>query len=224
MSPARYLTNITLLDGHRLNAEAGATLRAAAAFALEQGLTGLEFAHGIPGTLGGGIFMNAGAYGGCMADVVESVTLFEDGEIKTLAAEEMAFGYRTSRARRGGIVLSAAMRLKPGEPEAIRARMRELQEKRRASQPLEYPSAGSFFKRPEGHFAGALIDGAGLKGLKVGGAMVSTKHAGFVINAGDATCADILALKDRICSEVRERFGVDLEMEVAVFDRDGRTI
>ena len=224
VSPARYLTNITLLDGHRLNAEAGATLRAAAAFALEQGLTGLEFAHGIPGTLGGGIFMNAGAYGGCMADVVESVTLFEDGEIKTLAAEEMAFGYRTSRARRGGIVLSAVMRLKPGDPEAIRARMRELQEKRRASQPLEYPSAGSFFKRPEGHFAGALIDGAGLKGLKVGGAMVSTKHAGFVINAGDATCADILALKDRICSEVRERFGVDLEMEVAVFDRDGRTI
>ena len=224
VSPARYLTGITLLDGHRLNVEAGATLKAAAAFALDQGLTGLEFAHGIPGTLGGGIFMNAGAYGGCMADVTETVTLFEDGEIRTLTGEEMAFGYRTSRARRGGIVLSAVLRLTPGDREAIRARMRELQEKRRASQPLEYPSAGSFFKRPEGHFAGALIDGAGLKGLSVGGAMVSTKHAGFVINTGDATCADILALKDRICSEIHARYGVDLEMEVAVFDRDGRNI
>ena len=224
ISPARYLTGITLMDGDRLNVEAGATLKAAAAFALDNDLTGLEFAHGIPGTLGGGVFMNAGAYGGCMADVTESVELYEDGEIRRESASDMAFGYRTSRARRGGVVLSAVLKLAPGDPEAIRSRMRELQEKRRASQPLEYPSAGSFFKRPEGHFAGALIDGAGLKGVSVGGAMVSPKHAGFVINTGDASCADILALKDLICREVRTRYGVDLEMEVAVFDREGRSV
>ncbi len=218
------LTGITLLPGCRVRAEAGVTLRGTAVFAMENGLTGLEFVHGIPGTLGGGIVMNAGAYGGTMADVTVSVEMLDKGAETMYTGEEMDFGYRHSRAQNGGTVLAATLKLREGDPDQIRARMRELQEKRRVSQPLEYPSAGSFFKRPEGHYAGALIDQAGLKGFRIGGAMVSEKHAGFVINAGGATFADIMAIKEHIREAVFASSGVTLETEVIFIDARGRRL
>ena len=206
-------------SGNTVLADAGATLARTADLACKSGLTGLEFAHGIPGTLGGALAMNAGAYGGEMAQVVREATLLlpEEG-IRTLTGAEMAFGYRRSflTDHPDAVVLRAEFQLSPGDPAAIRLRMRELMERRRASQPLEFPSAGSTFKRPEGYYAGTLIDQCGLKGLTVGGAQVSEKHAGFVINRGGATCADVLELVRQVQARVREQTGVTLEMEVKV--------
>ena len=202
-------------------AEAGASLARVADFACRQGLAGLEFAHGIPGTVGGAVCMNAGAYGGEMAQVVREATLLlpEEG-IRTLTGAEMAFGYRRSflTDHPDAVVLRAEFCLTPGDPAAIRGRMKELLEKRRASQPLEFPSAGSTFKRPEGYYAGTLIDQCGLKGLTVGGAQVSEKHAGFVINRGGATAADILALIQEVQRRVLAEKGVMLQPEVKLLD------
>ena len=183
-----------------------------------RGLTGLEFASGIPGSVGGAVTMNAGAYGGEMAQVLESVTFLDEaGEVCTLPVSECGFGYRKSIfSQRKCLILRARFRLEQGDGYAIKARMDELTAKRREKQPLEYPSAGSMFKRPPGHFAAALIDQCGLKGLTVGGAQVSEKHAGFVVNRGGATCGDVLALVDQVKEEVLRQTGVELEMEVKV--------
>lgn len=200
-------------------AEAGVSLARLGEYACQQGLTGLEFAHGIPGSVGGGLCMNAGAYGGEMKQVVSGVSvLFPEEGIRSLTGEEMSFGYRRSLLtdHPEAVALHAVFRLTPGDPEAIRARMRELMDRRRASQPLELPSAGSTFKRPEGHFAGTLIDQCGLKGLTVGGAQVSEKHAGFVVNRGGASCADVEALIAQIQKQVLDQTGVTLEPEVKI--------
>lgn len=185
---------------------------------LGRSLTGLEFASGIPGSTGGAVTMNAGAYGGELAQALESVTfLNEAGEICTLPASKCDFGYRKSIfSGRTCLILKARFRLEQGDPAAIRARMEELSAKRREKQPLEYPSAGSMFKRPPGYFAAALIDQCGLKGFTVGGAQVSEKHAGFVVNRGGATCADVLELVDQVKERVLRQTGVELEMEVKV--------
>lgn len=206
-------------DGVTVAAEAGVSLARLAEFACRRGLTGLEFAHGIPGSVGGGVYMNAGAYGGELRQALVSARVYLPGQgVKELSNEEMAFGYRRSvlMDRPGSAVLSARFRLASGQGEAIRERMRELSRRRREKQPLEYPSAGSVFKRPEGHFAGGLIEQCGLKGFRIGGAQVSEKHAGFIINAGGATCADVLALIGHIQRTVAERTGVALEPEVRV--------
>ena len=200
-------------------AEAGVSLARLADFACKEGLTGLEFAHGIPGTVGGAVCMNAGAYGGEMKHVVRSVTvLFPEEGVRTLSCEEMAFGYRRSllNDRPDAVVLRAVFQLQKGEEETIRNAMRELMARRKSSQPLEYPSAGSTFKRPEGYFAGTLIDQCGLKGLTVGGAQVSEKHAGFVINADGASCADVMELIRQVQQRVFEEKGVRLEPEVKI--------
>ena len=207
--------------GNTLAAQAGASLARVAAYAQACGLSGLEFASGIPGTLGGGCAMNAGAYGGQLSDVLIDARVLLDGEVRTLTTEEMRMGYRTSRPlREGGVVLSARFALTPDDPEAIAARMRELNARRRDKQPLNLPSAGSTFKRPEGYFAGALIEQAGLKGRSVGGAQVSEKHAGFIVNTGGATASDILALIRLVQDEVEARSGVRLETEVRVLGED----
>ena len=203
----------------RVVAESGASLARTAVFAQQRGLTGLEFAHGIPGSVGGAVCMNAGAYGGEMRQVVESASvLFPDEGVKRLRGEELSFSYRHSLLadRPDAVVLSAVFALSAGEPEEIRSKMDEMMTRRKASQPLEYPSAGSTFKRPEGYFAAALIDECGLKGLTVGGAQVSEKHAGFVINRGGATCADVTALMAEIQRRVWKEKGVRLEPEVKV--------
>ena len=204
-----------------VTAWAGASLARVAAYAQASGLSGLEFASGIPGTLGGGCAMNAGAYGGQLSDVLVDARVLLDGAERTLTRDELQMGYRTSLPlREGGVVLSARFALTPDDPEAIAARMRELNARRREKQPLNYPSAGSTFKRPEGYFAGALIEQAGLKGRRVGGAQVSEKHAGFIVNTGDATAADILALIGTVQREVEARFGVRLETEVRILGED----
>lgn len=204
------------VDGSEIIAEAGASLAQIANSALANSLTGFEFAAGIPGTLGGAVVMNAGAYGGEMKDVLESVKLLsEEGEVLELLAEELELGYRTSIIpKKKYIVLSAKLRLKKGNVEEIRAYMDELRKRRIEKQPLEYPSAGSTFKRPEGYFAGKLIQDAGLKGFTVGGAQVSEKHSGFVINKGDATAADIVSLMEQVADLVKKDSGVTLEAEV----------
>ncbi len=210
--------NRVSLDGETITAEAGASLARLGVLAWQHGLTGLEFAHGIPGSLGGGVVMNAGAYGGELKDVLTEVTaLFPDG-IRTLRGEELALGYRRSifTDHPEAVVLRAKLALTRGDADAIKARMEELAVKRRVSQPLELPSAGSTFKRPEGHFAGTLIEQCGLKGTRVGGAEVSTKHAGFVVNAGGATCADVLALIKKVQNTVFAATGVKLEPEVKI--------
>ena len=224
-------TNVLVINTREMNrvcrgeneneiiAECGASMANMAVFAQKEGLSGLEFAHGIPGSVGGGVTMNAGAYGGELAQVIESVTvLFPDEGVRTLNAGEMAFSYRHSllTERPEAVVLRAAFRLQPGKPEEIRKKMDELMARRKASQPLEYPSAGSTFKRPEGYYAAALIDQCGLKGLTVGGAQVSEKHAGFVINRGSAACADVTALMAEIQRRVKVQTGVELEPEVRV--------
>ena len=204
-----------------IRAACGVSLARLASFACDLGLTGLEFAHGIPGTLGGALAMNASAYGGEMCQVVERVhVLFPDEGIRLLTGEEMDFRYRGSLLtdRPDAVALDAVVRLAPGDKESIRAQMRELMGRRKASQPLEYPSAGSTFKRPVGHFAGTLIDQCGLKGLTVGGAQVSEKHAGFVINRGGATCADVLALMEQVRRRVLDATGVTLEPEVRIVE------
>ena len=204
-----------------LTAEAGVSLARLADFACKQGLAGLEFAHGIPGTVGGAVCMNAGAYDGEMKQVIENVTvLFPEEGVRTLSCGEMDFSYRHSLLtdHPDAVVLRASFRLAPGDREAIHDRMRELMARRKASQPLEYPSAGSTFKRPVGYFAGTLIEQCGLKGLTVGGAQVSEKHAGFIINTGTATAADVLALIRQVQERVFAEKGVRLEPEVRIID------
>jgi len=196
--------------------QAGVGLREASEMACELGLSGLEFACGIPGSVGGACFMNAGAYGGCMADVLKEVrVLLPDGSVADVPASELNLGYRKSRiADEGWVVLSATFGLNPGDPQKIRATMDDLTHQREEKQPLELPSAGSTFKRPEGHFAGKLITDAGLKGYQSGGAAVSKKHAGFVVNVGGATASDVHAVIEHVQDEVERQFSVRLEPEV----------
>jgi len=204
-------------EGDEVRAEAGASLSRLASFAQSEGLAGLEFAGGIPGTVGGGCAMNAGAYGGQLCDVLVDALVLLDGEARTMSREALEMGYRTSLPlRTGGVVLSARFALTPDAPGEIAGRMRELNARRRDKQPLNYPSAGSTFKRPEGHFAGALIEQAGLKGTSVGAALVSPKHAGFIVNTGGATASDITDLIKVVQDEVLDRFGVQLETEVRI--------
>ena len=205
------------VDGEKIFLEAGVTLAAAAQQAAKAGLAGLEFASGIPGTFGGAVVMNAGAYGGEMKDVIVSVRVIsEDGEILTLSKEELDLSYRHSVIpERGYLVIDGELLLtREKDPDQITERMEELKKKRIEKQPLEYPSAGSTFKRPEGYFAGKLIMDAGLRGFSVGGAAVSEKHCGFVINKGHATAADICALMDEVTRIVKEKYAVTLEPEV----------
>lgn len=205
------------VEGKRICAQAGALLSRVAAAAMEAGLSGLEFAGGIPGTLGGGCAMNAGAYGGQISDVLVSAEVLLGGEVRTLSLEEMQMGYRTTLPlREGGVVLSACFELERDDSDAIQSRMKELNARRRDKQPLNLPSAGSTFKRPEGHFAGALIEGCGLKGCAIGAAQVSQKHAGFIVNTGGATAKDILQLIAHVQAVVRRETGVELEPEVKI--------
>lgn len=206
------------VTGSTVHAEAGASLAAIASAAMQHGLTGMEFAHGIPGSLGGALMMNAGAYGGQMADIVEFVRYLDaDGRIREAEAKDCRFAYRSSRFEEEDcIILGARLRLAFGSREDIAARMRELSEKRIASQPLDKPSAGSTFKRPATGYAAAMIDQAGLKGFRIGGAAVSEKHAGFVVNLGGASCADVEAVMAHVQREVEKAFGVLLEPEVRI--------
>ena len=204
------------IKGTEIHASAGALLSTIAAAARKEALTGFEFAGGIPGTLGGAVVMNAGAYGGELKDVLKSVTVMDQKRnIFEIPAEELQMGYRTSIIKTAGyIVLNAVLSLKEGNPEEIKKLTRELSEQRISKQPLEYPSAGSTFKRPEGYFAGKLIMDSGLRGYQVGGAQVSEKHCGFVINTGDATAEDVCSLMKNVIEIVHEKFGVTLEPEV----------
>ena len=206
----------TEIQGETVTVQAGVLLTTLSGKVLDASLTGLEFASGIPGTIGGAVVMNAGAYGGEMKDIVRKVTVLDqDGEVRTLTCGEMQFGYRTSLAKKKGyIVLGAELTLKQGEKEKIREEMQTLKAKRIEKQPLEFPSAGSTFKRPEGYFAGKLIMDAGLRGAAVGGAQVSEKHCGFVVNTGNATAADVRELMRQVQGKVQEQFGVRLEPEV----------
>ncbi len=205
-----------MVEETAVTVRAGAFLSKVAAEALEEGLTGMEFASGIPGTIGGAVVMNAGAYGGEMKDIIKEVTvLTKKGEILTLSKEEMKFGYRTSAVKeKGYVVISVVLQLEKGDKEEIRKVMDDLKERRVTKQPLDMPSAGSTFKRPEGYFAGKLIMDAGLRGFSVGGAQISEKHCGFVVNKGNATAADVLGLIGEVQKRVQEQFGVVLEPEV----------
>ena len=211
----RNMSEVTT-EGTTITAQAGALLSAVAAAAKSASLTGFEFAGGIPGTVGGAAVMNAGAYGGEMKDVLVEVTVMDaEGNIFTIPAEKLELGYRTSIIKKADyIVLEAKIRLKEGDQEAIKERMKELTIQRTTKQPLEYPSAGSTFKRPEGYFAGKLVMDSGLRGYQVGGAQVSEKHCGFVINAGGATAKDVRTLMDNVRDIVYEKYGVTLEPEV----------
>lgn len=208
--------NHLTVEGTLLTAGASVLLSAAARAAMENGLAGMEFASGIPGSVGGGVKMNAGAYDGEMRNIVESVqVMYKDGSILDLDNETMEFGYRNSVIKnRPYVVLQVSMRLQEGDREAILARMNELTARRKEKQPLEYASAGSTFKRPEGHFAGKLIMDSGMRGARIGGARVSEKHCGFVINDGTAVAADIAELIQEVIETVKEKFGVTLEPEV----------
>ena len=213
------------LDGEEIHACAGALLSSVAVAARNASLTGFEFAGGIPGTIGGAAVMNAGAYGGELKDVLKEVTVMtREGEILTIPADKLEMGYRTSIIKTSGyLVLEAVISLKKGDEEKIRAVMKELSERRTEKQPLDYPSAGSTFKRPEGYFAGKLIMDSGLRGYRAGGAQVSEKHCGFVINAGGATAEDVRSLMDHVIRVVREKYGVTLEPEVKFLgDFNGR--
>lgn len=211
----KYMSRIEVKDTC-LESEAGALMSQVAKIAKENGLTGLEFAAGIPGTVGGGAVMNAGAYGGEMSQVVTTVTVVNrNGEIMELDNSTMEYGYRTSVIQNQPFVVTkVTFRLQPGDPQEIAAKMEELAIRRREKQPLEYPSAGSTFKRPEGHFAGQLIMEAGLRGYSVGGAKVSDKHCGFIINTGNATAEDVKDVIWEVQRRVKERFHVDLEPEI----------
>ena len=214
---ARKMNQIRV-EGETIYAQAGALLSKIAAQALGEGLTGFEFASGIPGTLGGAVMMNAGAYGGEMKQViVNACVLTSAGEIAVIPADLMELGYRTSVfAKNQDIILSAQLKLEYGNEAVIREYMDDLKEQRVSKQPLEYPSAGSTFKRPEGYFAGKLIQDAGLRGFQVGGAQVSEKHCGFVINKDHATATDILSLMEQVSDKVEAEFGVRLEPEVKI--------
>lgn len=213
------LLGLRRLDENRMEAMAGETLAHAAVFARDNAWTGLEFAHGIPGTVGGGVYMNAGAYGGEIAQVAEETTILSmDGTMHVLSGSEQAFGYRESAfAHMDCIVVKTVFRLRAGVREEIQEKMQELMAKRRASQPLELPSAGSTFKRPAGAYAGALIEASGLKGKGVGGAQVSSKHAGFVVNFDHASAADILKTIEMVQEKVRQNSGFWLEPEVRIW-------
>ena len=207
-------------QGDTLTAPAGMPLGVLCMAALHAGLTGLEFAYGIPGTVGGAVYMNAGAYGGEMKDVLVSVRyLTAEGTVEEIPASQLDLGYRHSVFEtNGGCILAATVRLAPGDPDAIAAKMNELMGRRRDKQPLDKPSAGSTFKRPAGAFAGALIEQCGLRGHRRGGAAVSEKHCGFVVNLGGATCADVLALCDEVARTVKEQTGYTLEKEIRVVE------
>ena len=213
------LSGMERLDDTRIRIMAGVTMARAAVYAASLGLSGMEFAHGIPGTVGGGVYMNAGAYGGELSGIIESVEVMDyDGNIRRYSCGEMDFSYRHSRLEEdGGIVISADFILSPKPEEEIRAYMKELQGKRTASQPLDLPSAGSAFKRPVGGFAAALIDQAGLKGFTVGGAAISTKHAGFAVNLGGATAADVKDLLRQVSDRVFENSGIRIEPEIRIW-------
>ena len=213
------MNGMEALDGGRIRVMSGVTMSRAAVFACKLGLSGMEFAHGIPGTVGGGVYMNAGAYGGEISQICESVTVMDQwGSVKTLSREEMKFSYRHSALEEtGDIVVNAVFRLTQDTPERIKARMKELLSKRSASQPLDFPSAGSAFKRPVGGYAAALIDQAGLKGFQVGGAAISSKHAGFAVNLGGATAADVKKLLKQVSDRVYEVSGIRLEPEIRIW-------
>ena len=213
------MDGMELLEGNRIRVMAGVTMTRAAVFAANHGLSGMEFAHGIPGSVGGGVYMNAGAYGGEICNICESVDVMDlAGNIRTLSNEEMQFSYRHSLLEdEGGIVVGAVFHLVSGSTEEIKAKIKELQGKRSASQPLDLPSAGSAFKRPVGGYAAALIEQAGLKGYTVGGAAISTKHAGFAVNVGDATAADVKALLKQVSDRVFDHSGIRLEPEVRIW-------
>ncbi len=211
------LTTVSVA-GNRVRAACGVSLTGLAAKVGKMGLSGLEFAYGIPGSVGGAVYMNAGAYGGAMSDVIAETLAFDCDTARVCSICEHDFGYRESiyMKKKNLICLEATLTLAEDDPSAIEARMRGYMQSRKEKQPLEYPSAGSYFKRPEGYFAGKLIEDCGLKGLRVGGAEVSAKHAGFLINCGGATAADILALEETVREAVYTRFGVRLEREVQV--------
>ena len=207
------------LDDTHIRVMSGVTMARAAVFAAGLGLGGMEFAHGIPGTIGGGVYMNAGAYGGELCQIIEQVEIMDyQGNIRQLSCEEMGFSYRHSRLEEElAIVISTDFVLMPRPEEEVRAKMKELQGKRTASQPLDLPSAGSAFKRPVGGFAAALIDQAGLKGYQVGGAAISTKHAGFAVNLGGATAADVKNLLQQVSDRVFEHSGIRIEPEIRIW-------
>lgn len=213
------------LDGMRQTDEthiqvmAGVTMSRAAVFAANLGLAGMEFAHGIPGTVGGGVYMNAGAYGGEISDICESVQVMDySGEVKTLSRDQMDFSYRHSCLEgQNAVVVSAVFELIPGSSDEIRSKMKDFQQRRMASQPLDLPSAGSAFKRPSGGYAAALIDQAGLKGYRIGGAAISEKHAGFAVNLGVATAADVKALLTQVSETVYNSTGILLEPEIRIW-------
>ena len=218
------LTSLTGMKvvGEKIEVEAGVMLKAVSDKAMEHSLTGFEFACGIPGTIGGAVFMNAGAYDGEIAHVIESAEVIDENcNVITLTNEELDFGYRSSLVmKKGYTVLSAVFKLKKGQVKTIKDLVDDLTNKRESKQPLEYPSAGSTFKRPEGYFAGKLIQDAGLKGYSIGGAAVSEKHSGFVINKGNATAKDITDLIKHIQDEVKKQFGVDLHTEVRIIGEE----
>ena len=213
------LSGMEELENHRIRIAAGVTMTRAAVFAANLGLGGMEFVHGIPGTIGGGIYMNAGAYGGELKDICEVVDVMDyHGNVKTIPAEDMAFSYRHSILEEvPGIVVSAVFRMTPMEPDQIKSNMKELQAKRSASQPLDLPSAGSAYKRPVGCYAAAMIDEAGLKGYTVGGAAISAKHAGFAVNLGGATASDVRNLLQQVSDIVFEKTGIRLESEIQIW-------
>lgn len=213
------LVGMERVDGTSIRVMAGVTMARAAVFAASQGLSGLEFAHGIPGTIGGGVYMNAGAYGGELGSLCREVELMDrEGKTHVLTHEQMDFSYRHSCLEETDwIVVSALLSLEPGKEETIRARMKELQAKRLASQPLNYPSAGSAFKRPQGGYAAALIDQAGLKGFRVGDAAISEKHGGFAVNLGKATAEDMKTLLKEVSEKVEAQSGIHLEPEIRVW-------
>ena len=211
----RNMSGISI-ENQCIRAQAGASLKALSKEAMEASLTGFEFAGGIPGTLGGAVAMNAGAYGGEMKDVLQEITvLTPSGRQMTLQADQLELGYRTSVVKtKEYVVLEAVMKLQPGQKEAICAVMGDLSQQRRSKQPLEYPSAGSTFKRPQGYFAGKLIMDAGLRGYRLGGAQVSEKHCGFVVNCGGASASDVIGVMRHVQEEVWRQFQVELEPEV----------
>ena len=210
------------INGDSIKAGAGVLLKDVSEFALENSLTGFEFACGIPGSVGGAVFMNAGAYDGEIKNVVKEIEVIDkEGNYKVLRGDEIKLGYRTSNIKdEKYIVISATFKLTPGDKGKIESRIKELTEKRESKQPLEYPSAGSTFKRPEGYFAGKLIEDSGLKGYQIGGAAVSEKHSGFIINKDNATAKDVLDLIKYVQKEVKSKFGVELTPEVRILGED----
>lgn len=207
------------LEDNRIRVGAGVTMTRAAMFAANQGLGGMEFAHGIPGTVGGGVYMNAGAYGGEICQICESAQVMDmEGNLRTLSKAELGFSYRHSvLEEQDGIVVSVVFQLVPGDTETVKAKMKELQAKRSASQPLDLPSAGSAFKRPAGGYAAALIDGSGLKGFQVGQAAISAKHAGFAVNLGGATAREVCSLLTQVADVVYRDSGIRLEPEIRIW-------